>query len=130
MQPQAISRRLPLRECPAGVACSARPATRAAPGSGTQCQCVRCRALRGKDIERPERLVGAVTPTQLTLQFVRNVGAGDLRKGWGEGFAKNTKDQLPALKDRIATLNSWMADVKSVERLTFTRKPGAGLRWT
>ena len=73
-------------------------------------------------------LLGANTPSELVLQFVRNVGADDLRKGWSEGFEKNSKDQLPALKDRIATLNGWMADVKSGERLTFINKPGAGLQ--
>ena len=56
------------------------------------------------------------------------MGAGDIRKGWDEGFEKNAKGQLPALKDRIAMLNGWMADVKSGQRLTFTFKPGAGLQ--
>ena len=72
-------------------------------------------------------LLGANAPSQLILQFVRNVGADDLRKGWSEGFEKNSKDQLPALKDRIATLNGWMTDVKTGERLTFASKPGAGV---
>jgi hypothetical protein len=76
----------------------------------------------------PSVLLGAGMPSQLILQFVRNVGADDLRKGWSEGFEKNSKDQLPALKDRIATLNGWMSDVKTGERLTFIRKPGAGLQ--
>jgi Chalcone isomerase-like len=66
-------------------------------------------------------------PSELILQFVRNVGADDLRKGWNEGFEKNAKGQLPALKDRIATLNAWMADVKTGDRLTFIHKPGAGI---
>jgi hypothetical protein len=73
-------------------------------------------------------LLGSNAPSELILQFVRNVGADDLRKGWSEGFEKNAKDQLPALKERIATLNSWMADVKTGERLTFIRKPGVGLQ--
>ncbi len=72
-------------------------------------------------------LLGSNTPFQLVLQFVRNVGADDVRKGWSEGFEKNAKDQLPALKDRIAMVNSWMADIKTGERLTFTNKPGTGL---
>jgi hypothetical protein len=73
-------------------------------------------------------LLGASTPSELILQFVRDVGADDVRKGWSEGFEKNAKDQLPALKERIATLNGWMADVKKGERLTFVRKPGVGLQ--
>ena len=75
----------------------------------------------------PNALLGSNAPSELVLQFVRNVGADDLRKGWSEGFEKNSKEQLPALKDRIAMLNGWMADAKTGERLTFTLKPGAGV---
>jgi len=76
----------------------------------------------------PSALLGSNTPSELILQFVRNVGADDIRKGWSEGFEKNAKDQLPALKDRIAMLNGWMGDVKTGERLTFIHKPGTGLQ--
>ena len=76
----------------------------------------------------PNTLLASNAPTELILHFVRNVGADDLRKAWSEGFEKNAKDQLPALKERIAEFNGWMADVKSGERLTFIRKPGAGLQ--
>lgn len=76
----------------------------------------------------PAAILGSGTPTELILQFVREVGADDLRKGWSEGFEKNSKDQLPALKERIATLNGWMSDVKSGQRLTFVLKPGAGVQ--
>lgn len=72
-------------------------------------------------------ILGANAPWELTLQFVRDVGAGDVRKGWEEGFEKNAKSQLPALKDRIARLNGWMGDVKTGQKLTFTFKPGAGV---
>src|SRR5271169_4009622 len=76
----------------------------------------------------PNALLGSNSPSELVLQFVRSVGADDLRKGWSEGFEKNAKDQLPALKERIATLNGWMGDVKTGERLTFIHKPGTGLQ--
>jgi len=82
----------------------------------------------GKTSTDPGALLGASAPSELILQFVRNVGADDLRRGWSEGFEKNSKDQLPALKDRIAMLNGWMADVKTGERLTFINKPGTGLQ--
>ncbi len=72
-------------------------------------------------------LLGSSAPSELILQFVRDVGADDLRKGWTEGFEKNSKDQLPALKDRIAMLNGWMGDMKSGQRLIFIHKPGAGV---
>lgn len=74
----------------------------------------------------PGAILGASTPYELILQFVRDVGAGDIRNGWQEGFEKNSKAQLPALKERIAMLNGWMADMKSGKRLTFIHKPGSG----
>ena len=71
--------------------------------------------------------LSSTEPTELVLQFVRDVGADDLRKGWKEGFEKNAKDALPALQDRIATFNGWMGDVKSGQRMTFVYKPGTGV---
>lgn len=76
----------------------------------------------------PNALQASNAPSELILHFVRSVGADDLRKGWSEGFEKNSRDQLPVLKERIATLNGWMADVQSGDRLTFIHKPGAGLQ--
>jgi hypothetical protein len=81
-----------------------------------------------KPSSAPNPILASTAPTELVLHFVRDVGADDIRKGWEEGFAKNAKEQLPALKDRIATLNGWMTDMKSGQRLTFIHKPGAGIR--
>lgn len=72
-------------------------------------------------------LIRANGPDELVLHFVRDVSADDLRKAWSEGFARNSQDQLGALQARIARLNSWMTDVKSGQRLTFIRRPGAGI---
>ena len=76
----------------------------------------------------PNVILGSSTPYELVLQFVRDGGVSDLTKGWDEGFEKNSKAQLPALKGRIATLNGWMADVKAGQRLTFTFRPSVGLQ--
>jgi len=78
----------------------------------------------------PGAILASKAPTELILQFVRDVGADDLRKGWQEGFEKNAGSQMPALKERIATLNGWMSDVKSGQRLVFVHKPGAGVQVT
>ena len=59
---------------------------------------------------------------------MRDVGASDISKGWDEGFAKNAKGQLPALKERIATLSGWMTDLKTGQRLTFIFRPGGGVQ--
>jgi len=76
----------------------------------------------------PAAILGARAPSELILQFVRDVGADDLRKGWQEGFEKNAGSQMAALKERIATLNGWMSDVKTGQRLVFVYKPGAGVQ--
>jgi len=74
----------------------------------------------------PNAILGSDTPKELILQFVRDVGADDLRKGWEEGFEKNAKGQLPALKERIETFKGWTAAIKTGQRLTFVLKPGVG----
>ena len=76
----------------------------------------------------PNVLLGSSTPSELILQFVRDVSVSDLTKAWTEGFEKNAKGELPALKERIATLNGWMTDVKTGQRLSFVHKPGAGIQ--
>jgi hypothetical protein len=75
----------------------------------------------------PNVLLGSNTPSELILQFVRDVGAGDIKAAWEEGFANNAKGQLPALKDRIAVLNGWMSDIATGQRLTFSFNPGMGV---
>lgn len=75
----------------------------------------------------PKALIAASGPDELLLHFVRNVGVDDLTKAWNEGFERNSKPQLPAFKERIAKLNSWMSDMKTGQRLTFIRRPGVGI---
>jgi hypothetical protein len=75
----------------------------------------------------PKAIVNSTEPQQLILQFVRDVESADLTKAWGEGFARNSPDRLPALQSRIARLDAWMANIKSGQRLTFVRSP-AGIQ--
>jgi len=75
-------------------------------------------------------ILGAPGPYELLLHFVRNVDAGDIDKGWVEGFERNAHAQLPALQERISMLTEWMTDIKSGQRLQFSFKPGAGLQVT
>jgi hypothetical protein len=76
----------------------------------------------------PNAILGSNTPKQLVLHFVRDVGAADLNKAWDEGFEANAKAQLPALKQRVETLKSSMADMKTGEEVSFTHKPGGGIQ--
>lgn len=76
----------------------------------------------------PQPLLDPGTPAELILHFVRNVGAGDLKNAWKEGFERVAKDQMVTLGARVAMLNSWMSDIKTGQRLTFVRLPGTGVQ--
>ena len=79
----------------------------------------------------PHAILDSAGPSELALQFVRGVSANELRERWSEGFAKNAKGNasggLPALEERIATLNAWMTDIQSGQRMTFVHVPGKGI---
>ena len=76
----------------------------------------------------PNAILGANAPTKLVLHFVRDVGADDISNGFDEGFAKSAKAQLPALRDRIATLDGWMANIQTGQQMTFIARPGVGVQ--
>jgi hypothetical protein len=72
-------------------------------------------------------LLAANTAKLLVLHFVRDVGAGDLREAWEEGFQHNAKDGVADFKARIEKLQSWMADMSKGQTLAFLHQPGAGI---
>jgi len=76
----------------------------------------------------PQPLIDPGAPAELILHFVRNVGAGDLKNAWKEGFERVAKDQMATLGARVTMLNSWMSDIKTGQRLTFVRLPGTGIQ--
>jgi hypothetical protein len=76
----------------------------------------------------PRAILDSNTPVQLSLQFVRGLSARQIRDAWAEGLSKQgSPQQQAALKDRLEQLDRWTDDVKSGDRLTFTRLPGEGL---
>ena len=72
-------------------------------------------------------ILAANTPYVMQMHFVRNVGAADIAKGWTEGFERNAQAAVPPAGPRVATLRSWMSDVKSGQEMKFTFRPGAGV---
>jgi len=76
----------------------------------------------------PQPLIDPNAPAELILQFVRNVGAGDLKSAWKEGFERVAKDQMATLGARVTMLDGWMSDIKTGQRLTFVRLPGTGIQ--
>ena len=76
----------------------------------------------------PAAILDAPMPSELILQFVRNVGADDIRESWDKGFAHYPAAERTAFADRIARLKSWTEDIKSGERMSFVRLPGRGIQ--
>jgi Chalcone isomerase-like len=61
---------------------------------------------------------------QIAMHFVRDVSAGQMRDSWTEGFDKQCPKPCTELKDRLATLNSYMSDLKTGDSMSFTWSPG------
>ncbi len=61
------------------------------------------------------------------MWFVRGVGRKDIVKAWNESFEENAGEGMAALKERVATLNSWMPDMAKGEAITFTYVPDRGV---
>jgi hypothetical protein len=76
----------------------------------------------------PNAILGSNAPSKLILHFVRDVGADDISNGFDEGFARSAKEQLPALRDRVATLDGWMANIQTGQQMTFISRPGVGVQ--
>jgi len=72
-------------------------------------------------------ILDAEGPKELILHFVRDVDHAELSKGWDEGFEKNAKGSLAALKDRIEAFKAMMVDVHTGQRLRFVYQPGKGV---
>ena len=75
----------------------------------------------------PDAILRSDQAKRLAMKFVRAVGRKDLVKAWNEGFEKSGPETLAALKDQIATFNSWMTDMPNGGTMSFTSLPGAGI---
>ena len=64
---------------------------------------------------------------RLVMKFVRAVGRKDVVKAWDESFRESAGAALSALKDRVATFDSYMSDVPSGAVMSFTYLPGSGI---
>jgi len=76
-----------------------------------------------------QALVTSREPFELDLQFVRDVGAKDIRDAFAEGFAPSTAGH-PSLQGQVATLESWIEDIRAGERMSFVRVPERGVQFS
>src|SRR5437899_8862542 len=76
----------------------------------------------------PGAIIHSDQAKRLVMKFVRAVGRKDLVKAWDESFEESAGGSLPALKDRVATLDSYMSEVPNRALMSFTYLPGSGVR--
>ena len=63
-----------------------------------------------------EAIIASEGNKRIAMHFVRSVGVEDLRKGWTEGFEKNTQD-VAAVQSEIDRFNATMRDVEEGEAI-------------
>lgn len=82
-------------------------------------------------LETPTRNAQQVINTEqkkrLTLHFVREVSASDIREAMTTGFSSNGGN-TPALRQRLQQLNALLPNMQEGGRLIFTYIPGTGLQ--
>ncbi len=75
-------------------------------------------------------ILGSTQTKRLVLKFVREVEKEKITEAWTEGFQRNAADKLPALQDRVNTLNSWMTGMAVGDSMHFTYVQGKGIEVT
>jgi hypothetical protein len=75
----------------------------------------------------PDEIVDAEESKRIVLRFLRSVAKEDQIRHWAEGFEKNGGKDLPAIRDRIATLSSWVTDMNAGDTITLTYVPEKGV---
>jgi hypothetical protein len=72
-----------------------------------------------------DAIIAANQPWRLLLKFVHDADASDVRDAFQKGFERVTGGNLGPLKDRIATLDSQIVDIKEGDYLSLTYDPVA-----
>jgi len=76
----------------------------------------------------PEAIIASEQTKRLVMRFVRAVDRDALLKGWNEGFGRSSGPSGVALRERIATFESWVTDMPKGESLSLTYSPETGVR--
>jgi hypothetical protein len=72
------------------------------------------------------KLLAADEVRVMKLSLLMDLGKEKVNEAIVAGFEKNSKDQMPKLKDRLDKLTGGLKDVKKGEAITFTYVPGKG----
>ena len=72
------------------------------------------------------QLIASDQAKQVRIVMSRDIGKAKMTEAVEEGFEKNAKAQLPALRDRLNQFKSAIPDLKEGDQLLITYVPGKG----
>ena len=73
-----------------------------------------------------DELISSSQDKLMELVFLRNVDGSAVADAIREGFYNNSKERMPALKDRAEKLRGLIPDLKKGDKLSFLYTPGTG----
>src|SRR5438093_7796323 len=86
--------------------------------------------VAGLYLENPTRdaatAIASDQVKRVDLRVLRNLSRSQVTEAIVEGFEKNSKAQMPALKARLDRFNSMIPDVRDGDRITLTYVPRKG----
>jgi Chalcone isomerase-like len=74
----------------------------------------------------PRAIVSSDQIKSIRLSILRSLQAGKITEAITEGFEKNSKADMPALKARLERFNAMFPDVKEGDEIVMTYVPGKG----
>ncbi|RMG57987.1 MAG: hypothetical protein D6713_08615 [Deltaproteobacteria bacterium] len=79
-----------------------------------------------------EEIISSDQVKRMVMHFLyKKVGKEKIIEGWNEGFEKNSRDRMKALKERIGRFNSFFdSDLKRGDEVLLTYIPGTGTEVT
>ncbi len=74
----------------------------------------------------PEAIISSDQVKRMDLHILRSLKASKVTEAIEEGFEKNSKAQMPALKERLGKFSAMFSDVKEGDQILMTYVPGKG----
>jgi hypothetical protein len=86
--------------------------------------------VAGLYVESPSRdaaqILGSDQVRRITMYMLRDLSRDKITEALRDGFEKNSKDQLPALKERLDQLAALIPDAKKGSTIVISYVPGNG----
>jgi hypothetical protein len=86
--------------------------------------------VAGLYLETPSRDAAAIVSSDqvksMRLHILRSLDAAKITEAISEGFEKNSRGQMGALKERLGKFNAMFPDVKEGDEIAMTYVPGKG----